>query len=258
VLYELFHDVLAQAALNWRRKYVAVQEQQLIRREEEVARLKEKEEAERRREREKSRVLRAAIGVLSLVLVVIAGLLALTVWQTRKARRANAQISAKNTELNDKNQEIIKKNNELQAEQHLRKGTALARKLRLDEAISEYDQAIALNPAIPEAYSYKGYALIRQKKYSEAISTLEGLTSRNPDYSWGHYNLALAYWNNGNNKQAIAESLKLLDMDASFCDTFRKDPAYKWVKTEPEIRDRCGYEPDETTPTSPDTTLPGE
>src|SRR5262249_38775172 len=85
VLYELFHDVLAQAALNWGRKYSALQEQQRIRHEEEVRRAKEQEEAERQRERERTRVLGAAIAVLSVIVVVIAGLLALTVWQTVKA-----------------------------------------------------------------------------------------------------------------------------------------------------------------------------
>jgi hypothetical protein len=259
VLYELFHDVLAQAALNWRRNYVAAQEQQRLIREAEVRRAKEQEEAERRRERERSRVLRVAIGVLLVVLVVIAGLLALTVWQTRKANQANAKLAAALAEVNQQKDEITQKKNELEAEQHLRKGIALARRARWDDSIQEYDLAIKLNPAIPEAYSYKGYAQIRKGKYTDAIATLQDLTTRSPDYVWGHYNLALAYQKNGQDNWAIQECLKLLALDPTFwCNTFKGDNAYKWVKTVPEIARRCGSLFDEPQPTPPDVTLPGE
>lgn len=263
VVYELFHDVLAEAALNWRRKYVAAQEQQRIRREEEIRRAKEDEEAERRRERERTRLMRAAVTALSLVLLVIGGLLIVAIWQYVRATRANAEITRVNAEitrvnaeLNKTNSEIVNKNKELEADKHLRTGTALSRKLRFDDAIREYDQAIALNPNIPEAYSYKGYALIRLKKYEEAIKTLEDLTSRNPNYPWGHYNLALAYYNNGDSNAAVQECQTLLAIDASFCDTFKTDRAYDWVKSVPEIRDRCGYDSPEPTPKASDM-LPG-
>jgi len=41
VLFEVFHDVLAQAVLNWRRRYVAKQEQEKIRQEEQARRAEE-------------------------------------------------------------------------------------------------------------------------------------------------------------------------------------------------------------------------
>jgi len=249
VLYELFHDVLAQAVLNWWRKYAAVQEQQRIRREEEERRVKEQEEAEHRRERERTRVLGAAITVLSTLLIVIAGLLVLTIWQTRKAHKALADVTQKNNLINQKN-------NELEGEKHLRTGTLLSRKLKFDDAINEYDQAIAFNPAIPEAYSYKGYALIRQGKYPEAIKTLEVLTAKNPDYVWGHYNLALADWMDGKKEAAFRECETVLRLDDSFCDTFEKDKAYSWVWNSQKLRDRCGYAKPQASPA--DTQLPGE
>ncbi|HJZ79044.1 MAG TPA: tetratricopeptide repeat protein, partial [Pyrinomonadaceae bacterium] len=222
-----------------------------IRHEEEVRRAKEQEEAERQRERERTRVLGAAIAVLSVIVVVIAGLLALTVWQTVKAKRAIAA-------LDQKNKEIVKKNNELEAEKHLRSGTALSRKLKLDDAIREYEEAIAIDPSIPESYSYKGYALIRQKKYPEAIKTLQDLTSRTPDYVWGHYNLALAYWKSKKPDAAFQECQKVLDLDNSFCETFQEDSAYDWVKNSPEITKRCNYESNKPPPVPAIATDPGE
>jgi tetratricopeptide (TPR) repeat protein len=213
VLYELFHDVLAQAALNWGRKYVV--------------------EAVRRRERERNRIMLAAIAALSLVLLVIAGLLVLTLHQNRRARQANAEISRVNNEIREKN-------NALEAEEHLRNGNTLSKWWKYDAAIREYNQAIALNPALPEAYSSMGYVLIRQTRYSEAIKMLEDLTSRNPDYVSGHYNLALAYWESGRTEAAFQECDNALTLDHSLCDIFEKDVTFAWVLSSPKLKDRCG------------------
>src|ERR1043166_1453420 len=70
VRYEVFHDVLARAILDWRSRYVARQQQEKIRQEEEARRAKEQEEAERRREKEKSGLMRRALIILSALLLV--------------------------------------------------------------------------------------------------------------------------------------------------------------------------------------------
>jgi WD40 repeat protein len=96
--YEIFHDVLAPAILDWRSRYV-----QQRAAEQELARRMEHEAAERRAVEEQARIYRRraqrrgafALG-MALVLVVVVALAVVSVQRTSEARRANnaAQASA--------------------------------------------------------------------------------------------------------------------------------------------------------------------
>lgn len=240
--YEIFHDVLAQAILNWRRRYVAGQQEEKIRREEQARREAEQREEEQRRGLERSRRMRTAIISLSVVLVLMAGVLTFAIIQTRRARRLNAQLEEKLKK--DQSASLILKGN-----------VALGRK-RFDDAVKAYDDARSLDPKNPATYSNKGYAQMRQgdktKQYDEAIKTLEDLTSNvDPSYALGHYNLALAYWKQGKNKdtnQEVAKVLnkkanqevaKVLDLGLEFCKTFEDDANYTWVLSTNEYKTVC-------------------
>ncbi|HYE65089.1 MAG TPA: WD40 repeat domain-containing protein [Pyrinomonadaceae bacterium] len=69
--YEIFHDVLASAILDWRRRYTEKQLAEQIRREEELRRERERAEATRMREIEKARNMRRAISVLVLLSIMM-------------------------------------------------------------------------------------------------------------------------------------------------------------------------------------------
>jgi hypothetical protein len=86
--YEIFHDVLAAAILDWRRRYAERQAQERIRREEEARREQERAEAARL---ERARRLRLSIGVLALLLPLVAGLATWAYMKHRDAQKAREE-----------------------------------------------------------------------------------------------------------------------------------------------------------------------
>lgn len=239
--YEIFHDVLARAILDWRGRYVAKQQQERIRREEQERSEKERQETERRRDHERNRLMRRAIVVLSTLLLIVIGVMVLALVQRHRANRADIQ-----KELADRKAEKAKddleaeKKKQLEAAVHSRNAQLLAQRRKFDEAAEEYDEAIALDPSNSILYSNKGYALYRAKRYPEAIQVLKDLTVRDPGYAWGHYNLALAYWADHQTELAMQEAQEVLNNAPTFCETFRKDGTnYGWFIKSPEFAARC-------------------
>ena len=88
--YEIFHDVLAPAILDWRLRYVEQQEQERIRREEQERRERERAEVERQQQIEQARRLRWTVTVLALLLLAMGGL-TLYALQQRFAAMAEKQ-----------------------------------------------------------------------------------------------------------------------------------------------------------------------
>jgi hypothetical protein len=88
--YEIFHDVLAPAILDWRLRYDEQQEQERIRREEQERRERERAEAERQQQLRQARRLRWSMTVLALLLLAMGGL-TLYAFQQRFAAMAEQQ-----------------------------------------------------------------------------------------------------------------------------------------------------------------------
>ena len=55
----------------------------------------------------------------------------------------------------------------------IKKGTALERLQKIDEAIAAYDEAIAADNSTATAYLFKAGVYNRQKKYAEALQCYE-------------------------------------------------------------------------------------
>lgn len=232
VRYEIFHDVLAQAVLNWRRRYVALQEADRIRREEQIRRAEEAEEAQRRRDKERTRALGIAIVVLALLVFAISSVAVIAYMQMRRAQRAEANANKARTEANEKS-------NRIEAGSHLNKAQVYLLRKRYKDAIDEYDAAIKLDPLNSAAWGYKGYAQYRDGQNDAAIATLENLTTKiDSSYPYGHYNLALAYWKAKRSEDAIREAKAVLNL-GDFCDTFRGDPNYKWFLETEDYKSSC-------------------
>ena len=60
-----------------------------------------------------------------------------------------------------------------------------------NQAITEYEKAIELNPAYYEAYNNLGAALGKNKQYEEAEKVLKQVIKLQPEFVDGHYNLAI-------------------------------------------------------------------
>lgn len=239
--YEIFHDVLAQAILNWRRRYVAGQQELKIRREEQERRAEEQQEAERKRERERSRMLRRALIGLSLVFVLIVGLLGFALWEMRQASKAGQQARVAAEKEGQAAAALAEvKNRQLQALRHTTAAKLALDNKRFDQAAREYDKAVKLDTDNPKLHNSKGYALLRAGKQAEAIETLENLTTNvAPLYIWGHYNLGLAYWKTGKTEEAIAECEKVIKIDEAFCKTYTQDANYSWFVKTPQFARLC-------------------
>lgn len=86
--YEIFHDVLAPAILDWRRRYREQQRQEEIRLREQEQRKQEQAEAARKRELERGRRARQALIGSTTLLILMAGLAVYSFVQRNDAIRA--------------------------------------------------------------------------------------------------------------------------------------------------------------------------
>jgi tetratricopeptide (TPR) repeat protein len=236
--YEIFHDVVAQAILTWRRRYVARQQEERIRREEQELVKQHQAETERRLELERARRLRRVIIALSAILVIMAGQMGYAFWQRTKARRAYRQLGGLQRQINEKQKEIEAAREQLKrtrdAAEHMRQGQLLAQAREYPESIAEFNQALELDPNNPNAYNQKGYAYLRSGNYQEAIDSLKRSLEIDPNFVWGHYNLALAYWAVNERDQAVKEVEEVLRVKPEFRKTIAHDGQFSKFNVSPE------------------------
>jgi tetratricopeptide (TPR) repeat protein len=233
VRYEIFHDVLAQAVLNWRRRYVVTQEQEQIRQEEQARQAEELEQAERRREKERTRFMRGALFIVSLVLLIVIAVATFAIMQMRRARIAEKKADQARAEAEEKR-------NKIEALAHINKAQVYLQRKKFDDAVTEYELAISLDPTNAQAYTSKGYAQIRAGRYDDAIATLQNVTTKvDSSYALGHYNLALAYWKAQRPDDARKEAKAVLNLGIDFCETFKRDSNYKWFLDTEDYRTTC-------------------
>ena len=90
-------------------------------------------------------------------------------------------------------------------EAHFNLGNALKDKGRLEEAVVSYRETIAINPKFVSAYNNLGLALREQGKLEEAVANYEKALALKPDLAEAHNNLGLALQDLGQYEQA-AES----------------------------------------------------
>ena len=171
---------------------------------------------------ENPRLMKFTLYTITMIILGIS----IGVWSIREGSRAkdlqlrNAIIQKKTDSLESR---IQKANDRLLSLQekllnshlingHIRIGLDNFYSKRYDLAIKEYDEALKLDPENFVLYDLKGYSQMRLRRFEEAILSLNKSVSLNPNYGWGYYNLALAYWANGskdNSRTALMELLKV-------------------------------------------------
>ena len=85
-------------------------------------------------------------------------------------------------------------------------------------------------------YDLRGYAQLRAGQTAEAIASLRRSIARSPDYTWGHYNLALAYWRSGDQNAAVEEVETLLRIDPSFRQIMANDAQFNAFHLSARVR----------------------
>lgn len=92
-------------------------------------------------------------------------------------------------------------------------GQALFRQGRIDEAIAEYQKAIALDSTLDAARLGLGEALMQQRKYDEAVEQLSKVVQFDPDNSAARLQLGVLRGRQGKYDEAVAAFSELLRRD---------------------------------------------
>ena len=87
---------------------------------------------------------------------------------------------------------------------------------RYDEALAEFQKAIALDPNYEKARYGIGRVYLHSKRYTDAINAFEELIKSNPNYKEAHHGLGLAYFKSGDNNKATAAANAALRIDPRY------------------------------------------
>ena len=105
------------------------------------------------------------------------------------------------------------------ADAHNNLGNALVSKGRIDEAIGQYQEAIRPKPDCAEAHNNLGIALLRKGRIDEAIRQYQEAIRPKPDYAEAHNNLGIALISKGRIDEAISQYREALRLKPNNAET---------------------------------------
>lgn len=177
-----------------------------------------------------------------ILLMIVIGL-NLIYWNTKKSLKINSQtkvvfslqdsVKIRNAALDSLKNKL---NKIMQAREQIDIGIAYAKRGKFSEAIDAYNTAIMLDPSNPNAYHLLGYVYLRQGNNSKtkALENLKFAAELSPNSVWIRYNLALAYWENGDRSSAISEVKKVLELNPQFREIILNDVQFKKFRVSSE------------------------
>jgi Tfp pilus assembly protein PilF len=102
------------------------------------------------------------------------------------------------------------------AEAHNNLGNALLRKSKVDEAIAQFRQALELKPDFAAVHNNLGEALLRQGHVEEALASFETYLDAKPNDAKAHNDLGIALLRHGNVGEAIGQYRRALEIEPDF------------------------------------------
>jgi tetratricopeptide (TPR) repeat protein len=93
---------------------------------------------------------------------------------------------------------------EQKALRHNERGLELFSKGKLEQAVKEYEEAIAAHPALAAAHNNLGSAHFAAGRFDRAADAFRRATELDTDYGQAHFNLALAHIKLGREREAHA------------------------------------------------------
>lgn len=106
------------------------------------------------------------------------------------------------------------------AHAYMNRGLTFVGKGQLDEAIKDFDKAVALNPSFYEAYSNRGGAFEKMGRLDRAVEDFNRAIALNPRYANAYFNRGVAYGKAGSYDDSIASFNKSLEIDPGKVDAY--------------------------------------
>ncbi len=106
----------------------------------------------------------------------------------------------------------------LQADAHRKLGNAFVNMGRIDEAIKQYQEALAINPGYAAAHVNLGNAFLQKGEVDDAISHYERALQIKPGEAEMHYNLGNAFLQKGSVDDAITQYQEALAIKPGYAD----------------------------------------
>ncbi len=97
-------------------------------------------------------------------------------------------------------------------------GQAFLKKGMYDEAISEFEEAIILDPHVSGLYNSLGSAYMAVGRHDEAVAVLEQASSLKPERADYHNNLGVAYLKKERCKKAVERFQRSVDINPYYAD----------------------------------------
>ncbi|MGD1808313.1 tetratricopeptide repeat-containing sulfotransferase family protein [Dapis sp. BLCC M126] len=101
-------------------------------------------------------------------------------------------------------------------------GQALTQLQNWEQAIITYQKAIKLNPNFPWSYHHLGNALLQQEKWEEAVNAYQSFLQLNSDNYWTYHKLGEALFKLGEFDQAILSYHKAIQLKPEIKGTHQK------------------------------------
>ncbi len=101
---------------------------------------------------------------------------------------------------------------------HNNLGTALLEKDQIDEAVTQFQEAIRLTPGFADAHYNLGTALLKKDQIDDAISQFQEAIRLKPNYADAHYNLGTALVRKGQMDEAISQYQEAIRLTPDYAD----------------------------------------
>lgn len=100
---------------------------------------------------------------------------------------------------------------------HVNRGIIYINRGQYDEALRDFDTAIAMRPSLAEGYLNRGAVLLHQRDYQGAIATISrGLELDPENPARGYYNRGVAHEERGDLRQAYADYRRAAELDPAW------------------------------------------